>query len=499
MNDNESAAELPLHGCWRAWRVVALGLIVKSLFGMLIALTSAGSLLRAQGLPDDPYSIGAALAGQGNCPVFISGVIPGSPAEHAGLRGGDYLLAIGGKRVENLANALDLLRSDKPTAVSLKLWRSGQEIQSVAGRERRSSILARAAGRPIPSFPVFLSAREADTERLLSLGARITGRVFSPTRYPDNPEVFYPGFEIFILRDPEQVVVAGMEEGPASKAGVRSGDVILAVDGMSVAKKTPLELLQLFSSARPESMRLEIGRLGSIHSSHFTLRKASDIARQNGWRLTEGRLIPEWAAGDDPRCFPSARDVIFDRTLALPETVTGGSVEAHWMEDGNSFWFASVAGDGAIFKYDPVKRTKVPLFDAERLRATLTPLAGHDIPGKGLPFDRFTFLPGERAARFSYEGREFILDLPSYSIRSVPPETPAERDRHAPRFLRKPDMAGPPTIYETPSPDGRFFLGSANGNLYLRSTADGITSPLTEDGKKDYGWDSARNTLKNPV
>jgi dipeptidyl aminopeptidase/acylaminoacyl peptidase len=465
--------------------------IVKSFFGMLIALISAGSLLRAQGPVADPYSIGAALGGQGSCPVFISGVIPGSPAQRADIRGGDFLLAVGNTKVENVGHAADLLRSDNPGTVTVKLWRSGREIESVVGREKRSSILAKTGGKSVPAFQYFLTAREAETERLLPLGGRVVGRVFSPTRYPDNPEMFYPGFEIFVLRGPEQITIGGIEDGPASRAGAHSGDVILSVNGIPVSKKTLLELQRLFSSTRPESMRLEIDRLGSVRTFQFKLAKASDIARQNGWRLAGGRFIPEFADGADPLCFPSARDVIFDRTIGIPGTVTDGFVEAHWMEDGNSFWFAQGSnGETNIFKYDPLKQAKTLLFDAERVRAALAPLAGHEIPGKGLQFDRFTFLPGEKTARFSFENRDFILDLSSYSIQPVPLETPVEKDRHTPRFLRKADLYGPPAIYEAASPDGRFFLGSADGKLYLRSTADGLREPLTEEGTKDYAWDS---------
>jgi PDZ domain len=169
---------------------------------MLTALISAGSLLRAQGPVADPYSIGAALGGQGSCPVFISSVIPDSPAQRAGIRAGDFLLAVGATKVENIGHAFDLLRSDNPGTVTVKLWRSGREIESVVGREKRSSILARTGGKSVPAFQYFLTAREAETERLLSLGGRVVGRVFSPTRYPDNPEMFHPGFEIFVLRGP---------------------------------------------------------------------------------------------------------------------------------------------------------------------------------------------------------------------------------------------------------------------------------------------------------
>jgi predicted metalloprotease with PDZ domain len=64
---------------------------------------------------------------------------------------------------------------------------------------------------------------------------RVFGRVFSPTRYPDNSEIFYPGFELFLLHDPGQIAVAGIEDGTASKAGVRSGDVIVSVNGVLAA------------------------------------------------------------------------------------------------------------------------------------------------------------------------------------------------------------------------------------------------------------------------
>jgi S1-C subfamily serine protease len=109
---------------------------VKLLFGMLIALASAGSLLRAQRPADDPYSIGVALGGQGSCPVFISGVTPGSPTQRAGIRDGDFLPAVGDTKVENVGHAADLLRSDNPGAVTVKLWRSGREIEFVVGRDQ---------------------------------------------------------------------------------------------------------------------------------------------------------------------------------------------------------------------------------------------------------------------------------------------------------------------------------------------------------------------------
>jgi dipeptidyl aminopeptidase/acylaminoacyl peptidase len=71
----------------------------------------------------------------------------------------------------------------------------------------------------------------------------------------------------------------------------------------------------------------------------------------------------------------------------------------------------------------------------------------------------------------------------------IEPEPEAERDRRTPRLVKRPEIVGPPPVYETPSPDGAWFLGSRNGNLYLRSRSDGHFEALTTDGTEDYGWD----------
>ena len=126
-----------------------------------------------------------------------------------------------------------------------------------------------------------------------------------------------------------------------------------------------------------------------------------------------------------------------------------------------------------IYKYDPVARKKALLFDTARLRMALTLLVGHELPYKGLPFDNFAFLPGEKSVRFSFEDRGFIMQLDSYMINPVPPESESEKDRHTPHFVRKGLLALMPAVYEILSPDGRWYIGSKDGNLYLRSTIDG--------------------------
>jgi C-terminal processing protease CtpA/Prc len=285
-------------------------LYMKTLLQMWIVVVCLPMQFRAQNTPDDPYSIGITMwePPREDCPIFVGGVIPGSPAERAGIRAGDHLLAIGTSTVENLAQAMGLLRSDKPAPVMLKLSHSGEAFEVTVERERRSVIDERSGRKYNRGVLVTPDTTEAEVERMLSFdGRRMVADVFNPTHYPRDLELFYPGFEIFVLRDPVQVAVGGIEDGPASRAGVHWGDAILSVNDISTAGKTVVELERMFSSARPEWMHLKTDLLGKIRTVEFRLEKASEIARQNGLRLINGSRVPLWATEDYLRCFPRSQ------------------------------------------------------------------------------------------------------------------------------------------------------------------------------------------------
>ena len=107
------------------------------------------------------------------------------------------------------------------------------------------------------------------------------------------------------------------------------------------------------------------------------------------------------------------REAMYYRYLEFPSYVKGGSVEPHWMADGNSFWYAEGAPAKTVFwKVDPVTNTKLPLFDVVRLREALTGLLSHEPPHQGVPFEGFTFVDeAEKAVKFTVEDQEFILQL----------------------------------------------------------------------------------------
>ena len=70
---------------------------------------------------------------------------------------------------------------------------------------------------------------------------------------------------------------------------------------------------------------------------------------------------------------------------------------------------------------------KTALFDTARLRQALTTLLKHEPPYKGVPFEEFAFVEGEKAVKFTVDGKEFILRLDNYSITRVPALSEAEK------------------------------------------------------------------------
>ena len=181
----------------------------------------------------------------------------------------------------------------------------------------------------------------------------------------------------------------------------------------------------------------------------------------------------------------SEREAMYYRYLEFASYVKGGSIEPHWMADGSSFWYAEgAAANTVIYRVDPKANTKTPLFDVARLRESLVTALGHQLPYENLPFSEFTFMDGEKAVKFTLEGKELILQLDTYNITRAPVVSEEEKSRLVPQIVPHPFI----NMREEASPDRRWFATVKNDNLWLRSAHDSRSVQLTTDGIQGYAW-----------
>jgi len=183
------------------------------------------------------------------------------------------------------------------------------------------------------------------------------------------------------------------------------------------------------------------------------------------------------------------REAMYRRYMEFPSLVKGGSIEPHWMADGSSFWYAEgVPANTVIYKVDPKANTKTPLFDTARVRQALRGALGHEPPHQGLPFDDFSFVDGNRTAKFRVENQDFLLHLDTYAVDRPSARSLEEQARLVPHALREPAFEGEPPLLEALSPDCKWFATVRDHNLWLRATGDDTTTQITTDGARDYEW-----------
>jgi dipeptidyl-peptidase-4 len=183
------------------------------------------------------------------------------------------------------------------------------------------------------------------------------------------------------------------------------------------------------------------------------------------------------------------RETMYHRYQGLASLIKGGSIKAHWMSDGRSFWYAEGAPHNTvIYKVDPGANSKTPLFDVDRTRSELARATGHAMPYSGLPFDDFMFIENEKGIKFSFENRPFIMEISTYEIVPGAVQPEAEMNRFVPRQVRKGFAAGAPDVMEVLSPDRKWFALERDHNLYVRSTCDSRIEPVTNNGITDSEW-----------
>jgi serine protease Do len=210
---------------------------------------------------------------------LIASVEPGSPADRAGLEAGDTIVAYNGEDLRNRRLSLTkLLKPDSKLLVKVHRAREMYELPVIVGRRTAyvPNVRSYTQNQIVEAVPVY------PRPRVTTRGGAETIISVSPT--PTAPEAPQPPVTV-IWREsgpttalagaemtrigPELGEVFGVARGvlilavgqntPASRAGLRGGDVILKVNGQDVAAPNQIQTL-LQRSEGEQQLKLTVMR-----------------------------------------------------------------------------------------------------------------------------------------------------------------------------------------------------------------------------------------------
>jgi dipeptidyl aminopeptidase/acylaminoacyl peptidase len=166
-----------------------------------------------------------------------------------------------------------------------------------------------------------------------------------------------------------------------------------------------------------------------------------------------------------------------------------GEVQANWLADGSSFWFADGEGDDlTIYLVDPTQNERSALFDVSRLRLALSEAFGKEPPPGRLPFETLSIVDQDEGIFELRVGDDFLhIRLDDYELSPAPSRPTDVEAEVLPRVVKQWRWSWP-DLMETRSPDGRWLLGLDGHDLQVRSTADGEAIRLTTDGVDGKEW-----------
>jgi serine protease Do len=162
--------------------------------------------------------------------VLVNAVTPGSPADRAGLKTGDVIVALNGQSTNNPNELRNRIASAAPgTQVTLRVFRDGTEREV---KTTLSELTPEVADRPNGAVP------DSSTSGRLGMSVQ-------PLTPDDAAQLGLP-------RSMQGVVVREVDDaGPAANAGIEAGDVILQANRLPVRSPDDLRVAAAKSGSQP--------------------------------------------------------------------------------------------------------------------------------------------------------------------------------------------------------------------------------------------------------
>ena len=266
-----------MKGQWARWTVMALAA------SLLAAAAQAGETkVRREGARGgkDRGVLGVMIAhlddetarkADVKAGAVVQSTVPGSAARKAGLREGDVITSVDGKRVESPRGLADYMADRRPgDRVRLEWSRDGRRMREtvILGRDkeeqRRSTVQRKERPDEPPKEPP--PPKDAPKEAFLGvMAAPLTDEVRE------------------IAGTDKGVLINSLTDGsPAAKGGLQPGDVIVRIDDRHV--HSPAELVDAVGRHKPGDR---------VHVVYYRMGKRRETQVTLGGRPREGKLKKE--------------------------------------------------------------------------------------------------------------------------------------------------------------------------------------------------------------
>ena len=190
----------------------------------------------------------------------------------------------------------------------------------------------------------------------------------------------------------------------------------------------------------------------------------------------------------------------------LEKMIFSTSIDPHWTKSGNKFWYMyeTTAGKKWVV-VDPVKMTKTPMFDNDKLAANLTRIVKDPFDGKHLSIENLKFVRDDNWIRFEVKSSLEVEKKDSTKKANAAKEKKIfyfEYHISADSLVELKDHKKPVAkpSWANVSPDQKWVVYGKNFNLYRMDTANMrkvalndqdstiVEEQLTKDGIQYYGF-----------
>ncbi|HEY0801435.1 MAG TPA: S41 family peptidase [Steroidobacteraceae bacterium] len=158
--------------------------------------------------------------------------------------------------------------ADKPAALGADLpWQDARMLAAVLERVKHDYV------NPVDDHQLLQAAIRGMVASLDPYSAYLDGDEYDEVKISSSGRYSGVGIELSI-EDEQVVVIAPFEGSPAALAGIRSGDIIVTIDGIPVNTNTLADTIGRMRGAEGTSVKIGIIREGHAEPKLFTLKRS---------------------------------------------------------------------------------------------------------------------------------------------------------------------------------------------------------------------------------